>query len=261
MSARTGTALPDQVPTWNYLARRGGRAVAAARRERAGAIARRLSAPRTRRGSRPNRAWTRAKMAPGRFEAMLKAIARLRAGDRGAARDEQARPAQAGPGRGGGRGAGAVQPRNGGADARGGKGEGNDSRTAAGSPVAQPLHPDQPGADRRDDRRACSGCCSGRATSSSRADRGSAFRSRSSASSPASSPPNIWRTSGGRRPSREAFLPVGGRRRGRAHPARRPAGEDARPPRRSRPRPPRSPRRSPTNGTRRATLSSRARCR
>jgi len=64
---------PDQVPTWNYLAveaegplrRLDGAELAALLDDLSAAHEARLA---------PKPAWTRAKMAPGRFEAMLKAI-------------------------------------------------------------------------------------------------------------------------------------------------------------------------------------------
>jgi transcriptional regulator len=64
---------PDQVPTWNYL---GVEAEGPLRQLDEAALARLLddlsAAHETRLAPKP--AWTRAKMTPGRFEAMLKAI-------------------------------------------------------------------------------------------------------------------------------------------------------------------------------------------
>jgi len=64
---------PDQVPTWNYL---GVEAEGPLRRldeEELAELLDRLSADHERRLA-PKPAWTRAKLTPGRFEAMLKAI-------------------------------------------------------------------------------------------------------------------------------------------------------------------------------------------
>jgi transcriptional regulator len=67
-------AAPDQVPTWNYLSVEAEGPLRRLAEDELGRLLDDLSAAHEARLA-PKPAWTRAKMTPGRFEAMLKAIA------------------------------------------------------------------------------------------------------------------------------------------------------------------------------------------
>ena len=98
--------------------------------------------------------------------------------------------------------------------------------------VAQPLHPHQPGADRRHRGRAARRLCSGRATLFVEGGSiSSASRSRSPASSSASAGPKWLRAAlaDAARPVKRFYKTVEPSRADNRDPARRPAGEDARP--------------------------------
>jgi len=64
---------PDQVPTWNYLSVEAEGSLRLLAEDELAALLEALSAAHEARLA-PKPPWTRAKMAPGRFEAMLKAI-------------------------------------------------------------------------------------------------------------------------------------------------------------------------------------------